>query len=232
MFQKFSSCFNFWWRCWFPFSVDVFACGCSWTTPTSSTVLSCCVECQNDTTKKLNVRSPTRRWVTCTTPCTFEKEDKQRVIKSYERELETLNSYVPMMKDTSETDKQDAERFRADLKKVKLELEENELSLLESKEQCDFDLEREIHELQDSLDQAQAGNNNINEWYHHELEFHSEVYTIRQATRFHPFNECELLMRARPIVTHRCSSCVDRRIGENFELDQYQQGYRWWSTGS
>ena len=106
-----------------------------------------------------------------------------------------------MIKDTSETDKQDAERFRADLKKVKLELEENELSLLESKEQCDFDLEREIHELQDSLDQAQAANTNINEWYHHELEFHSEVYTIRQDTRFHPFNECELLMCARPIAT-------------------------------
>ena len=130
------------------------------------------------------------------------------------------------MKDTSETDKQDAERFRADLKKVKLELEENELSLLESKEQCDFDLEREIHELQDSLDQAQAGNNNINEWYHHELEFHSEVYAIRQATRFHLFNGCGLLMRARPIVMHRCSTCVDRRIRENPELDHYQQCYR------
>ena len=61
--------------------------------------------------------------------------------ESYERELETLKSYAQVMKDASETDKQDAERFHADLKKAKLELEENELPLIESKEQCD-ELER------------------------------------------------------------------------------------------
>ena len=72
-----------------------------------------------------------------------EKEDKQRAIESYERELETLQSYAQVMKDTSETDKQDAERFHADLKKATLELEENELPLIESKERCD-ELERKL----------------------------------------------------------------------------------------
>ena len=47
------------------------------------------------------------------------------------------------MKDASETDKQDAERFHADLKKATLELEENELPLIESKERCD-ELERKL----------------------------------------------------------------------------------------
>ena len=73
-----------------------------------------------------------------------EKEDKQRVIDSYERELETLKSHAQVMKDTSETDKQDAERFRADLKKVKLDLKRGYFLLIESKN----------YELQDSLDWA------------------------------------------------------------------------------
>ena len=157
--------------------------------------------------------------------CMWMFMDFNNVLNSAERELETLTSYAQVMKDTSETDKQDAERYRADLKKVKLELEENKLSRIDSKEQCD-ELERKIHELQDSLDQAQAANNNnnMNEWYHHELEFHSEVYAIRQATRFHLFSNCELLVRAS--VMHRCSTCADRRIRENSELDHCQQGYR------
>ena len=29
----------------------------------------------------------------------------------------------------------------------------------------------------------------MNEWYRHELEFHSEFYANRQATRFHLFND-------------------------------------------
>jgi hypothetical protein len=73
-----------------------------------------------------------------------EKEDKQRVIDSYERELETLKSYAQVMKDTSETDKQDAERFRADLNQVKLDLKRVYFLLIESKN----------YELQDSLDWA------------------------------------------------------------------------------
>ena len=44
----------------------------------------------------------------------------QRAIESYKRELETLKSYAQVMKDASETDKQDAERFHADLKKATL----------------------------------------------------------------------------------------------------------------
>ena len=49
----------------------------------------------------------------------------------------------------------------------------------------------ENYELQDSLDRANAANNNMNAWYHHELEFDSEVYAIRQATKFYLFNDCE-----------------------------------------
>ncbi|CAL1154350.1 unnamed protein product [Cladocopium goreaui] len=65
------------------------------------------------------------------------REDKQRVIGSYKPELETLESYAQVMKDSSETNKQDAERFRADLKKIKLELEFSELAHIETKEKLE-----------------------------------------------------------------------------------------------
>ena len=70
-------------------------------------------------------------------PCTCEQEDKQRVIGSYKPELETLESYAQVMKDSRETNKQDAERFRADLKKIKLELEFSELAHIETKEKLE-----------------------------------------------------------------------------------------------
>jgi uncharacterized integral membrane protein len=41
----------------------------------------------------------------------IEKEDKARLEDSFKREIETLESYAQVMKDTSETNKKDAERF-------------------------------------------------------------------------------------------------------------------------
>ena len=217
MLQKFSRCCDCWWRCWFPFSLDVFACGCSWTTPTSATVLSRSVECQNDATKKLNVRSPTRRWVTCTTPCTARRKTNKGSSTAMSVNWKPWKAMPKWWRIQA--------RLTSKMPKGFVQISRRSNSIWRG---CIFYLSKAKTMSCRILWIGPTATNNMNEWYHHELEFHSEVYAIRQATRFHLFNGCGLLMRARPIVMHRCSTCVDRRIRENPELDHYQQCYRWW----
>ena len=47
----------------------------------------------------------------------------------------------------------------------------------------------------------------------------------QKATRFHLYEDCDTLMKARPVAMHVCKECEDRRAQDNKELDQYQQGW-------
>ena len=54
----------------------------------------------------------------------LERDDKQRLIDSYNREIETLESYGQVMKDTSDANKENAAKFLSELKDVKERLQE------------------------------------------------------------------------------------------------------------
>ena len=54
----------------------------------------------------------------------LERDDKQRLIDSYNREIETLESYGQVMKDTSDANKENAAKSLSELKDVKERLQE------------------------------------------------------------------------------------------------------------
>jgi hypothetical protein len=155
----------------------------------------------------------------------IEKEDKARLEDSFKREIETLERYAHVMKATSETNKEDAEKFLSELKALKPRLQDVELSLT-AKIQEVIELERQIYQVQDTLDRANQANANMHEFQHFELEFRKEVYAPNKATRFHLYDDCEVLMRARPVTMHVCKECEDRSERENAEMDNYQHGWR------
>ena len=88
------------------------------------------------------------------------------------------------MKDKSETNQHDADKFVGELKAAKQKIEKLEAALTVSKDEC-LELERKIYHVQDSLDWTGQANANIKEFHYHQIEFRKEVYAIRQATRFH-----------------------------------------------
>ncbi|CAL1144411.1 unnamed protein product [Cladocopium goreaui] len=145
----------------------------------------------------------------------LEQEDKARLEDSFKREIETLESYAQVMKDTSETNKEDANKFLSQLKTLKVRLQDVEQTLT-AKIQEVIELERQIYQVQDSLDRANQAN----------IEFRREVYAINKANRFHLFDDCNVLMQARPITMYICKECQVRRESENAEMGQYQHGWR------
>jgi len=89
-----------------------------------------------------------------------------------------------------------------------------------------IELERQIYQVQDSLGRANQANANMRELHDHEIEFRREVYVINKANRFHLFDDCNVLMQARPITMYVCKEREARRESENAEMDQYQHGWR------
>ena len=87
----------------------------------------------------------------------LEQEDKARLEDSFKREIETLESYAQVMKDTSETNKEDANKFLSQLKTLKVRLQDVEQTLT-AKIQEVIELERQIYQVQDSLDRANQAN--------------------------------------------------------------------------
>ena len=155
----------------------------------------------------------------------LEQEDKARLEDSFKREIETLESYAQVMKDTSETNKEDANKFLSQLKTLKVRLQDVEQTLT-AKIQEVIELERQIYQVQDSLDRANQANANMRELHDHKIEFRREVYAINKANRFHLFDDCNVLMQARPITMYVCKECEVRRESENAEMGQYQHGWR------
>ena len=147
-----------------------------------------------------------------------EREEKDRLEQSYKQEIETLESYATVMKDTSETNQHDADKFVGELKAAKQKIEKLEAALTVSKDEC-LELERKIYHVQDSLDWTRQANANIKEFHHHEIEFRKEVYAIRQATRFHLYDDCNILMQAKPTTMTVCNQCEERRKHETADLD-------------
>ena len=141
-----------------------------------------------------------------------EREDREKLEQSHQREIESLENLAKVMKDTSETNQQDAGKFLSDT------IEGYELALTASKEEC-IELERQIYKVQDSLDRAKQANANMKEFHHHEIEFRKEVYAIRQATRFHLYDDCNILMQAKPTTMTVCNQCEERRKHETADLD-------------
>ena len=153
-----------------------------------------------------------------------EKDDKQRLIEGYDREIEVLESYGQVMKDTADSNKENADNFLSELNQLKERLKEREQAASESVKQV-IGLERQIYEVQDQLDRAKQAAVNMAEFHNFELEFRKEVYALQKATRFHLYEDCDTLMQARPVAMHVCKECEDRRAQDNKELDQYQQGW-------
>ena len=104
----------------------------------------------------------------------IEKEDKARLEDSFKREIETLESYAQVMKDTSETNRKDAERFWSELKALKPQLQDVENSLTAKIQDPVIELERQIYQVQDTLDRANQTNANMREFRDHELELRRE----------------------------------------------------------
>ena len=73
----------------------------------------------------------------------LKQEDKARLEDSFKREIETLESYAQVMKDTSETNKEDANKFLSELKTLKVRLQDVEQTLT-AKIQEVIELERQI----------------------------------------------------------------------------------------
>ena len=155
----------------------------------------------------------------------LEQEDKARLEDSFKREIETLENYAQVMKDTSDTNKEDADKFLSELKTLKVRLQDVEQTLT-AKIQEVIELERQIYQVQDSLDRANQANANMRELHDHEIEFRREVYALNKAHRFHLFDDCDTLMHARPITMYVCKECEERREKEIAEMDQYQHGWR------
>ena len=66
----------------------------------------------------------------------------------------------------------------------------------------------------------------MRELHDHELAFRREVYALHKANRFHLFDDCEILMQARPVTMYVCKECEERRTRENAEMDNYQHSWR------
>ena len=66
----------------------------------------------------------------------------------------------------------------------------------------------------------------MRELHDHEIEFRREVYALNSAHRFHLFDDCEILMQARPVTMYVCKECEERRTRENAEMDNYQHSLR------
>ena len=61
--------------------------------------------------------------------CEMEYEEMSHMSYRFKMEIETLESYAQVMKDTSETNKEDAEKFWRELKTLTPRLQDVELSL-------------------------------------------------------------------------------------------------------
>eukprot|EP00435_Cladocopium_sp_Y103_P037857 s79_g10.t1 len=156
----------------------------------------------------------------------MEQYDKEEMKASYERERETAESYIQVLKNTTETAKSDAKKYKEEYK-MKQEQASSWHAKCREVEKKMEDAEIENSRLQDELQQTQIEIQNVKDYYAHEIEFHKEIYALRSsAQRYHLFDDCEVLMRARTVSVQRCETCVERRAAENSELDIYQQGYR------
>ena len=129
------------------------------------------------------------------------------------------------MKDTSDANKENAAKFFSELKDVKERLQEREQALSDTVKQV-IELERQIYEVQGSLDRANQANVNMREFHNFQIEFRKQIYALQRAPRFHLCEDCEILMRARPVTMHVCKECEDRRARDNAELEDYQNGWR------
>ena len=129
------------------------------------------------------------------------------------------------MKDTSDANQENAAKFLSELKDVKERLQEREQALSDTVKQV-IELERQIYEVQGSLDRANQANVNMREFHNFQIEFRKQIYALQRAPRFHLCEDCEILMRARPVAMRACKECEDRRVRENAEMEDYQNGWR------
>ena len=113
----------------------------------------------------------------------LEQEDKARLENSFKREIETLESYAQVIKDTSDTNKKDTDKFLSELKTLKIRLQDVEQTLT-TKIQEVIELERQIYQVQDSLDRANQANANMRELHDHEFEFRKENYALHKVNLF------------------------------------------------
>ena len=113
----------------------------------------------------------------------LEQEDKARLENSFKREIETLESYTQVIKDTSDTNKEDTDKFLSELKIFKVRFQDVEQTLT-TKIQEVIELERQIYQVQDSLDRANQANANMRELHDHVIEFRKENYALHKANLF------------------------------------------------
>ena len=100
-----------------------------------------------------------------------EREDRADVEASYKREIESLERYAQVMKDT-------ADKFLSELREKRQKLLEREQALTPTKEER-LELERQVYRVQDSLDRANQAVTNIRDFYTHEVVFRKEVCAIK-----------------------------------------------------